>query len=361
MRILVADAIAQAGVDLLLGEGWEVVVQTSISARELRETAGRYDAIIVRSRSQIDARVLEAATVLRAVGRAGAGVDNIDVETATRRGVLVMNTPGGNSVSVAEFAIGLMLCAERHITLADRQMKEGRWEKKSLVGHELRGKTLGVVGLGKVGQEVAKRAKYCGMTVLAHDPFISERVAQDLNIALTSFDDLLRQSDIISLHAALNNKTNQLINRQSLELLKPTAVLVNCARGELIDEAALIDALDTGRLRGAALDVFQEEPSTHQALLSHPRVVATPHIAASTVEAQEQVGVEIAIQIRDYLKSGEIRNAVNFPSIPPEEFHRMSINLDLGERLGRFVAQIADLRSQEIGLRYYGESCALNA
>ncbi len=361
MRILIADSIAQKGIELLQAEGWEVEVRASIGPDDLRGLANRFDAIIVRGRSRIDASVLAAADSLRVIGRAGAGVDNIDVESATRQGVLVMNTPGGNSVSVAEHTIGLAICLARHIAMADRQMKQGHWEKKKLLGHEVRGKVLGVVGLGKVGQEVAKRAKYLGMKVVAHDPFISDRVALDLDIELNPLDELLRQADVVTLHAALNRKTRQLINRDSLATMKRGAMLINCARGELVDEEALLEALDAGCLSGAALDVFEEEPSQNARLLAHPLVVATPHIAASTVEAQEQVGVEIAFQVRDFLKRGEIRNAVNFPSIPPEEFQRMSIFLALGEKLGNFAAQISNLRIQEVGIRYYGELCTLNA
>jgi D-3-phosphoglycerate dehydrogenase len=239
-------------------------------------------------------------------------------------------------------------------------MKQGRWEKGRFVGSELRGKTLGVIGLGKVGQEVARRAHYLGLRVIAYDPFIPDRVAQDLDVKLASLDELYQVADIISLHASLNPTTRHLIHRESLARMKEGVILINCSRGELVDEEALLEALEKGQVSGAGLDVFQGEPAPNSRLVQHPQVVATPHIAASTREAQEQVGVDIAEQVRDFLLTGQIKNAVNFPAIPPEEAHRLGIFVELGEKLGWFISQVSHVRINEVGIRYYGELGLLN-
>ncbi|RMG46993.1 MAG: phosphoglycerate dehydrogenase [Acidobacteria bacterium] len=361
MKVLVTDPIAPRGIDLLVDAGLVVDQKGKLSESELIDVIADYDALIVRSGTKVTAGVIKAAHRLRVVGRAGAGVDNIDVEAATNKGILVMNTPGGNSVSVAEHTLGLMLALARQLVHADQSMKQGRWEKKRFLGRELRGKTLGLIGLGKVGQEVARRAAYMGMRVIAFDPYISERLASDLDVRLVDLDELYRTADIISLHASLNQATRRMINRDSLDRMKRGVYIINCARGELIDEEALLEALESGRVAGAGLDVFQNEPSPDPRLVGHPRVIATPHIAASTLEAQELVGVVIAEQIRDYLLDGQIRNAVNFPAIPPDEFNRLAVYLDLGEKLGRFISQVAHVRLNEIGIRYYGELASLNS
>jgi D-3-phosphoglycerate dehydrogenase len=360
MNILITDLIAPQGVELLKATGWRVDLRPGLSLSQLQATLGGYHALIIRSQTKVTAEVIDVAENLKVIGRAGAGVDNIDVEAATKRGILVMNTPGGNSISVAEHTLGLILALVRHIPQADQALKQNRWEKKKFIGREVRGKTLGLIGLGKVGQEVAKRARYLGMQVIAYDPYISERTAQDLDVKLVGLNDLYATADVISIHASLNKTTRDMINREALNQMKNGVLLINCARGELVDEEALLEALESGKVAGAGLDVFREEPSGNQRLLSHPRVIATPHIAASTVEAQEQVGVDIAEQIRDYLQYGQIRGAVNFPAIPPEEFHRLGVFLELGEKLGSFVSQIAHVRVNEIGIRYYGELGQLN-
>lgn len=355
MDILIAEPIAPSGVEVLREAGWNVDVRSAMAPAELEAIIGDYDAVIVRSQTRLTARVLRAAKRLKVIGRAGAGVDNIDLEAATARGILVMNTPGSNSVSVAEHTFGLILCLMRHIVAANESVKRGEWERALFLGRELRGKTLGLIGLGKVGQEVAKRAKAFGLTVLAHDPFIAARIAQDLDVRLVPLEELLAASDIISLHASLTRATRGMINREALARMKPGVILINTARGELVDEDALLEGLESGRIAGAGLDVFADEPPRHRRLVEHPRVVATPHVGASTVEAQEQVGVEIALQVREYLQSGVIRNAVNFPALSPEERQRLIPFLELGEKLGAFIAQIARVRPSEIGIRYYGE------
>jgi D-3-phosphoglycerate dehydrogenase len=355
MKILIAEQIAQPGIEMLRAEGWIVDVTPTDACSELQKIIGDYDALIVRSRTRVSASVIEAASRLKVIGRAGAGVDNIDVDAATRRGILVMNTPGGNSISVAEHTFGLMLCLMRHIVAADASLKRGEWEKKRFIGNELRGKTLGLIGLGKIGQEVARRARAFGMQVLAHDPFISERVARDFEVALVELDELYARSDIISLHATLTKATRGMIGQNAIARMKDGVILINCARGELVEEKALLEGLNSGKIAGAGLDVFAPEPPTHLELVRHPRVVATPHVAASTVEAQQQVGIDIAAQVREYLRSGIITHAVNFPAITGEEFHRLRPFLLLGEMLGSFVAQAGRVRVSEIGIRYYGE------
>lgn len=360
MNILVAEAIAPSGIEVLREAGWNVDVRSATTPTEMEAIIGDYDAVIVRSQTRLTARAIQRAQRLKVIGRAGAGVDNVDLEAATARGILVMNTPGSNSVSVAEHTFGLMLALMRHLVAANDSVKRGEWERKLFLGRELRGKTLGLIGLGKVGQEVAKRAKAFGMTVIAHDPFIAERLAQDLDVRLVPLEELLALSDIISLHASLTRATRGMINRETIARMKPGVILINTARGELVDEAALLGGLDSGRIAAAGLDVFAEEPPRNRRLLEHPRVLATPHVGASTIEAQELVGVEIALQVRDYLQSGVIRNAVNFPALTPEELQRLGPFLELGEKLGAFIAQIARVRPSEIGLRYYGELSRAN-
>jgi D-3-phosphoglycerate dehydrogenase / 2-oxoglutarate reductase len=295
------------------------------------------------------------------VGRAGSGVDNIQLEAATKKGVVVMNTPGGNSISVAEHAVGLMLALARSLPQASASTREGKWEKKKFMGIELKDKTLGVVGLGKIGLEVVKRAKAFQMNVLVYDPFVADRVAKDLNVKLVSLDELYAGSDIITLHVPAVESTRQMINAQSIARMKDGVRIINTARGDLVNEADLVAALTSGKVAAAALDVFSvEPPAADNPLTKLPNVLVTPHIAASTVEAQEVVGVEIAEQVRSFLKNGIIRNAVNFPSVTFEEYQRLGPFLRLGENLGSFVSQISEGRMEEIGIRYYGETVDIN-
>jgi D-3-phosphoglycerate dehydrogenase len=279
----------------------------------------------------------------------------VDVAAASARGIVVMNAPGANSVSVAELALGLMLALARHIPGADAAMKQGRWEKKRFLGEELRDKTLGLAGLGRIGQEVARRASAFGMRVIAHDPFIAEAVAADLGVDLVSLDDLFARSDYLSLHMPSTAQTRHLVNAPRLAGARRGIRIINTARGTLVDEGALADAIESGQVGGAGLDVFDQEPTIDHRLQTLPQVVATPHIAASTREGQELVGVETTTALRDFLRDGIIRNAVNFPSVSAEEFKRLRPHLALGERLGTFVAQMNDERLQSISVRYYGE------
>jgi D-3-phosphoglycerate dehydrogenase len=355
VKIVIADDLPASAVDLLRAEGWEVDARSGRTIEQLKQDLADASALVVRSATKVVAPLIEAAPQLRVIARAGTGVDNVDVNAASARGVVVMNAPGANSISVAELAIGLMLALARHVPAADAAMKQGKWEKKKFVGEELRDKALGLAGLGRIGQEVARRARAFGMRVLAHDPFIAAHVAEDLGVDLVSMDDLFARADYISLHLPSTPATRSIVNAERLARAKPGIRIVNTARGDLIDEAALADAIEAGRVAGAALDVFEVEPPPDPRLQKLPQVIATPHIAASTREAQELVGVETATALRDFLRDGIIRNAVNFPSVSAEEFARVQPFLTLGERLGAVLAQMNEGRTDALGVRYYGE------
>jgi D-3-phosphoglycerate dehydrogenase / 2-oxoglutarate reductase len=309
---------------------------------------------VVRSAVQVDGKLLEHAPKLRVVGRAGVGVDNVDLDAATRKGIAVMNTPGGNAVAVAEQTVGMMLAMARHLCKADASMHAGKWEKKALQGTELRGKTLGIVGLGRIGMEVARRARAFGMEILAHDPFVSPAVAKEQGIRMATLDEIYAAADYLTLHVGLTPQTTGMINTDSIKKMKKGVRLVNCARGELIDEAALAEALKQGQVGGAGLDVFVSEPLKNSPLTALDNVVLTPHVGGSTSEAQEAVGVQIAKQVKDYLKDGVIQNAVNVPSVSHDEYLKLQPYIVLAERLGAFLAQVSDGTLEEIALRYSG-------
>ena len=351
MKVIVADKISERGVDVLKKSTLNIVLTTKETL--LAELADA-DALIVRSATRVTKELLEKAPRLRAVGRAGVGVDNIDLQEATKRGVLVMSTPGGNAVSVAEHTFALMLALARQVPKVDSALRDGKWEKSSS-GTELRGKTLGLIGLGRIGGEVAKRAEAFDMRIIAYDPYISEAAAKELQVELVNLERLLAESDFISLHTALSPATTNMINAKSIQKMKKSARIVNAARGELIDEAALADALKSGRLAGAALDVFVEEPPKNSPLIGLPNVIGTPHIAGSTAEAQEEVGTQVAVQIRDYLTEGIIRNAVNLPALSADQYRRVRPYLELAERMGSLVSQAAATRPERIRIRYAGE------
>lgn len=355
MKIVIADDLPSSAADLLREvPGWTVDARPGRPKPALLAALADADGLIVRSATTVDREVIAAAPRLRVVARAGTGVDNVDLDEASARGIVVMNAPGANSVSVAEHTFALMLALARSVATADAAMKQERWEKRSLTGAELRGKTLGVVGLGRIGQEVGQRARAFGMEVVAHDPFIAAHVAADLGITLLSIDELCARADYITLHVPATATTKGLFDAARLARCKPGVRIVNTARGELIDEAALADAIERGDVGGAGLDVFRAEPPVEWRLVQSPRVVATPHIAASTAEAQELVGLEVASSLRDYLLDGVIRNAVNFPSVPPEEFRRLQPFVGLAERLGVLLSQLATGRTEAVGVRYYG-------
>ena len=358
MKIIVADKISERGIELLRETGWQVVLPEA--AALLNELTGA-DGLIVRSATRVTAELLDKAECLRVIGRAGVGVDNVDMDAATRRGVLVMNTPGGNAVSVAEHTFALMLALARSVPQSNAAIHAGRWEKSS-TGMELRGKTLGLVGLGRVGTEVARRGRALEMKVLAYDPYVTQAAARELDVELVPFEDLLRRSDVISLHTALSAATDKIINAAALAQMKRGTRLINCARGELIDETALAEALRSGHLAGAAVDTFAQEPPKNSPLIGLPNLIATPHIAGSTAEAQEEVGTLIAQQVRDYLAEGLIRNAVNMPALSAEQYRLLRPYLQLGERLGALVAQAAPSASfSHIRIRYAGEPAELGS
>jgi len=353
MKVIVADKISDRGVQLLEEQpGWNIVLTAKDT---LNAEIVDADALIVRSATKVTAELLDKAAKLRAVGRAGVGVDNIDLEAATKRGVLVMSTPGGNAISVAEHTFALLLALARQVPRLDKAIHEGRWEKSSAAGTEVRGKTLGLIGLGRIGTEVAVRAEAFDMRVLAYDPYISEAAAREVSVELVPLEKLLAESDFVSLHTALSPATQNLINAATIEKMKKGARLINTARGELIDEAALAEALKSGKLAGAAVDVFAEEPPKNSPLVGLPNVIATPHVAGSTTEAQEEVGTQVAVQIRDYLADGIIRNAVNLPALSADQYRRVRPYLELAGRLGSLVSQIAPARPARIRIRYAGE------
>jgi D-3-phosphoglycerate dehydrogenase / 2-oxoglutarate reductase len=357
MKIIVADKISERGIALLRETGWDVLLP---AAAALPSELADADALIIRSATKATAALLEKASKLRVIGRAGVGVDNVDVEAATKRGVLVMNTPGGNAVSVAEHTIALMLGLARAVPQANASIQAGRWEKSAFSGTEMRGKTLGLVGLGRVGTEVARRARGLEMKVVAYDPFVTPAAAREVEVELLPLDEVLRQSDVVSLHTSLSGSTEKMIDAAAIAKMKKGARLINCARGELIDEAALAEALRSGQLAGAAVDTFAIEPPKNSPLVGLPNLIATPHIAGSTAEAQEEVGTAIALQVRDYLAEGIIRNAVNMPALSPDQYQRLRPYMALGERLGAFVAQAAPPRSfNRIRIRYAGEPAEL--
>jgi D-3-phosphoglycerate dehydrogenase len=354
MKIVVAEKISSSAIDILREEKrWTIVTPDQLDGRLASEIADA-DGLIVRSAVQADAALLEHAHKLRVIGRAGVGVDNVDLEAATRLGIAVMNTPGANAVAVAEHTMTMALAMARHLCRADALMHAGKWEKKSLQGTELRGKTLGIVGLGRIGMEVSRRARAFGMKLVAHDPFVSPEVARQAEIELTTLEKVLAAADYLTLHLALTPQSAGIINAETLRKMKKGARLINCARGELVDEAALAAALRDGHLAAAALDVFTEEPPKNSPLLTAPNVILTPHIGGSTHEAQEAVGVQIAVQVREFLRRGVMQNAVNVPSVSDEEYAELQPYMTLAERLGAFIAQATEGGLEEIGLQFSG-------
>ena len=355
MKIVVADGLPASALETLKQPDWILDSRQGRSPAELAEDLKDADALVVRSATKVSRQLIDAAPKLRVVARAGTGVDNVDVSAATARGIVVMNAPGANSLSVAELAMGLILALARNIPAADASMKVSKWEKSKFAGAEIRSKTLGLVGLGRIGQEVAARAHAFEMKVIAHDPFIAAELAASLGVELVSLDDLCGRADYISLHLPALPSTRHIFNADRLAKCKKGVRIINTARGELIDETALADAIERGHVGGAGLDVFEQEPPADWRLASLPQVVATPHIAASTREAQEQVGTETAAALRDFLNEGIIRNAVNFPSVSLEEYKRLRPYLTLAKRLGLVVAQMGEARIHAVGVRHYGE------
>ena len=357
-KILVADPISSSGVAELARDGaLDVEVRIGLGAAELITIIPEFSGLVVRSETKVTAAVLQAASKLRVVGRAGVGIDNVDVETATRRGIIVMNAPGGNTVSTAEHAFSLLLCAARKIPQADAMVRSGNWSRKEFQGVELHNKTLGIIGMGRIGSELSRRAIAFGMRVLAFDPYLSATRARTLQVDLVDdLDDLLPAADFITLHTPLTPETHHLLDAARLACTKSGVRIINCARGGLIDEIALTEALQSGHVAAAALDVFETEPlPLDSPLRKLPNLVITPHLGASTAEAQESVGIEIAQSIRAALLEGTIRNAVNMPNLDAKTLAIIGPHLRFGEKLGRFLSQLAPKRAEHLNINYSGK------
>lgn len=354
MKIVLAEKVSPATLAVFQAEpGWDVKTHDQLPDG-LAAALAEADALVVRSAVQVDDALMEKAPKLRVIGRAGVGVDNIDAEAATRRGIVVMNTPGANAVAVAELTIGLMIALARKVPAANASMHAGKWEKKNLQGAELRGKTLGILGLGRIGLEVAKRARGFGMDLIGSDPFVSAAVARENGIKLVTPDELIAGSDYLTLHVGLTPQTTGIINAKTLAKMKKGVRIVNCARGELVEDEALVAALKSGQVAGAALDVFAVEPPKESPYFGLDNVLLSPHIAGSTGEAQEAVGIQIARQVRDYLKLGVVQNAVNLPSLTHEEYVVLAPYIDMAGRLGAFLAQAGKGGIESIDLVYGG-------
>jgi D-3-phosphoglycerate dehydrogenase / 2-oxoglutarate reductase len=354
MKIVLAEKVSPATLAVFANEpGWEVKTHDQL-AEGLPAALKDADALVVRSAVQVDDALMEHAPKLRVIGRAGVGVDNIDAEAATRRGIVVMNTPGANAVAVAELTIGLMIALARKVPAANSSMHAGKWEKKNLQGMELRGKTLGILGLGRIGLEVARRARGFGMEIVGADPFVSAAVARENGVLLLPLEEIFVRADYLTLHVGLTPQTNGIINAKTLATMKKGVRIINCARGELVVEADLAAALKSGQAAGAALDVFSVEPPKDSPYFGLDNVILTPHIAGSTGEAQEAVGVQIAAQVREYLKLGVVQNAVNLPSLSHEEYVQLAPYIDLAGRLGAFLAQAGKGGIESIALIYAG-------
>jgi D-3-phosphoglycerate dehydrogenase / 2-oxoglutarate reductase len=358
LKVLIADSISQRGIDeLSRDDELDVQIKTGLSEEELVRVIPTFSALIVRSQTRVTADILNSGLKLRVIGRAGVGVDNVDVETATRRGVVVLNAPGGNTISTAEHAFSLLLAVARKISQADANVRSKHWDKKNFEGVELYNKTLGVIGMGRIGSELSRRAIAFGMRVVVYDPYLSVTRARSLQVELVDeLDDLLTSADFISLHTPLTAETRHILNAERLRKTRRGVRIINCARGGLIDEAALVEALQDGHVAGAALDVFEVEPlPSDSSLRSAPNVVLTPHLGASTVEAQESVGIEIAQSIRAALLEGTIRNAVNMPNLDAKTLAIIGPHLRFGEKLGRFLSQIAPKRADSLNINYSGK------
>jgi D-3-phosphoglycerate dehydrogenase / 2-oxoglutarate reductase len=355
-RILVSDKLSDNGLKILKDKGLDVDVKTGLSEAALIEIIGNYDALIVRSGTTVTAPIIQAASKLRVIGRAGIGVDNIDIAEASQKGIIVMNTPTGNAVTTAEHAIAMMFAVSRHIPQAMQDLKEGRWERKKYVGSQLCGKTLGIIGVGNIGKIVASRAKGLGMKLIGYDPFLSKEVAEKIGVESLTLDETLARADYVTIHTPKNDKTIGLINKQAFQKMKQGVILINCARGGIVVEEDLVWALNEGIVAGAALDVFEKEPPpVDHPLLKMPQLIYTPHLGASTDEAQENVALEVAELVAAYLTDGEIRNAVNVPSVSAETMRVIGPYLGLGEKLGSLQGQLAEQAPTEIQIEYCGE------
>src|SRR6195952_1703282 len=353
-KVLIADKLSPAAVAIFRERGVDADVKTGLAKEELLKIVDQYDGIAIRSATKLTADVLKAAKKLKVVGRAGIGVDNVDIPAATAAGVIVMNTPFGNSITTAEHAISLMLALARELPAANASTQAGKWEKNRFMGVEITGKVLGLIGAGNIGSIVADRAKGLKMRVIAYDPYLSQERANDLGIEKVELNDLLARADFITLHVPMTPETKNILSREALAKTKKGVRIINCARGGLIDEAALVDALKSGHVAGAALDVFEVEPATDSPLFGMPNVVCTPHLGAATTEAQENVALQVAEQMSDFLVKGAVSNAINMPSITAEEAPILKPFIRLADVLGAFVGQVTEEPIKEIEILYDG-------
>jgi D-3-phosphoglycerate dehydrogenase len=356
MKVLVSDNLGQAGIQMLQEEdGIDVDVKTELAHEELRSIIGEYDALIIRSATKVSEDLLDAATRLKVVGRAGIGLDNVDIPAATKRGIIVMNTPGGNVITTAEHSIGMLLALSRNVPEGTASLKAGRWDKKKLQGREIFNKTLGVIGYGKIGSIVADRARGLKMKVIVHDPYVTPEQIEKAGYESVSLEDLYRRSDYITVHVPKFKETTGLLNKEAFDLMKDGVMIVNCARGGIVDEDALYAALQSGKVAGAALDVFESEPPGICPLIEHERLICTPHLGASTQEAQTKVAVDVAAQIIDYLKYGTILNAVNVPSVTGDLLKKLKPLLTLANHIGSLQTQLIRGPIEEVSIEYAGD------
>jgi D-3-phosphoglycerate dehydrogenase len=360
-KVLISDQISPAAVQIFKDRGVDVTYEPSLGKDKdrLAEVIGQYDGLAIRSATKVTEKILANAKNLKVVGRAGIGVDNVDIPAATAKGVIVMNTPFGNSITTAEHAIAMMFALAREIPAADASTQAGKWEKNRFMGVEITAKTLGIIGCGNIGSIVAERGIGLRMRVIAFDPFLSPERAADIGVEKVELDELLARADFITLHVPLTDKTKNVLSKENLERTKKGVRIINCARGGLVDEAALREALDSGHVAGAAFDVFAEEPATQNVLFGHPNVICTPHLGASTNEAQENVALQVAEQMADYLVRGAITNAINFPSITAEEAPRLKPFIALAEKLGSFAGQLTETGITKIRLIYEGGAATM--
>jgi D-3-phosphoglycerate dehydrogenase / 2-oxoglutarate reductase len=355
MKVLIADPLSEKALDILTSNNLSVEVKVGLKGEELKEIIGEFDALIVRSTTKVTKEIIEKGTKLKVIGRAGIGVDNVDVPAATEKGIIVMNTPQGNALAAAEHSLALMFAAARKIALADRTMKQGKWEKKALMGIELDGKTLGIIGIGNIGSIVADKALALGMKVIAYDPFVPEEFAEKRGIGLVDFDTLLKESDFIAIHVPLVKETRNLINKETLAKMKKGVILINVARGPIVNEKDLFSALEEGHIACAALDVFEEEPpQKDNPLVLSDKTVCTPHLGASTKEAQDKVAIDIAHQVVDFFLHGVIKNSVNTPPVSMDVARQIAPYLKLSENLGTMVSTITGFPIEEIEIEYMG-------
>jgi len=356
-KVLVSDPISDQGLQQLIdAPDVELVKKTGLTEDELVEIIGEYDALLVRSQTKVTPRIIEAAKRLKVIGRAGVGVDNINLEAATQKGIIVINAPDGNTIATCELTMAMMLALARHVPQAYKKTISGEWDRKSFVGVELRNKVLGVIGMGRIGSEVAKRAKAFGMEILGYDPFLTEDRAEKLGVTLSTIDQICEQADFITVHTPLTNETRNLISAPQFAKMKKGVRIINCARGGIINEEALIEAIDAGIVAGAAFDVFVEEPPRpDHPFLNHPKIIVTPHLGASTVEAQENVAIDVAEELLHILRDEPFKNAVNMPPVPASVMSKLQPYFLLGERMGQFLSQMADAAPREIIVNFSGE------